>query len=162
MKEAGTSIQLLRTELKEAGLRCTRPRESVLGFFREKDRHVSAEQLHRIMQERGKSFSLSTIYLNLGILTEVGLIREIVGLEGEKLYDSNHHHHHHIICRYCQEVADVHDDYQQQMVHLPQGWQLEQHEILFYGCCPKCKAKLQASQKKTVKCALATHEVGDA
>lgn len=143
----------LRLELKTHGLRCTRPRETILGFFREADKHVSAEGLYTMLQERGANFSLSTVYLNLSVLTEAGLIREINGLEGEKLYDSNHHHHHHIICRHCQSVADVADSLQQlpSSMALPQGWQLEQREIVFYGICPACRAKESQAKESRAK-----------
>ncbi len=79
----------LREVLQTHGLRYSRPREVILTFFGERDRHVSAEELHLELRTRGENLSLSTVYLNLGVLKQAGLVREVSGVGGEAFYDSN-------------------------------------------------------------------------
>jgi hypothetical protein len=54
-----------------------RPRELILDFFGEGGRHISAEGLYLALCERGEKISLSTVYLNLGVLKSAGLSHAI-------------------------------------------------------------------------------------
>lgn len=96
-----------REVLKEFGLRYSRPRETILGYLLEKDRHVSAESLYVDLKHRGEVLSLSTVYLNLSTLAEAGLVREFKGPTGQALYDSNVTPHYHVVCRETGEVRDI-------------------------------------------------------
>jgi Fe2+ or Zn2+ uptake regulation protein len=93
--------------LRSRGLRYSTPRRVILGFLSEQDRHVSAESLYLALKQRGEELSLSTVYLNLGVLAEAGLVREFRGASGEALYDSNPSEHYHVICPETGEVRDV-------------------------------------------------------
>lgn len=105
--ELGAAEQDMRAMLREHGLRYSRPREAILMYMGEEPRHVSAEALFHALRERGEDLSLSTVYLNLGVLAEVGLLREFKGAHGESLYDSTVEPHHHLICPETGEVVDV-------------------------------------------------------
>lgn len=96
-----------RDVLKEHGLRYSRPREVILSYLLEKDRHVSAESLYLDLKQRGEELSLSTVYLNLSALAEAGLVREFRGAAGQALYDSNVSQHYHVVCAETGEVRDV-------------------------------------------------------
>ncbi len=96
-----------RAVLKERGLRYSRPREVILGYLLEEDRHVSAESLYVDLKGRGEELSLSTVYLNLSTLAEAGLVREFQSPNGHAVYDSNVTPHYHVVCRRTGEVLDV-------------------------------------------------------
>lgn len=97
----------VREVLRARGLRYSGPRRVILSFLSEQDRHVSAEGLYLELKQRGEDLSLSTVYLNLGVLAEAGLVREFRGANGEALYDSNPSEHYHVICPDTGEVCDV-------------------------------------------------------
>ncbi len=96
-----------REVLREHGLRYSRPREVILSFLLEEDRHVSAESLYLDLKHRGEDLSLSTVYLNLSALAGAGLVREFRGAAGQALYDSNVSTHYHVVCPATGEVQDV-------------------------------------------------------
>ncbi len=98
---------VVRDVLRDRGLRYSRPREAILAFMAEAPRHVSAESLYQALRDRGEDLSLSTVYLNLGVLVEAGLLREFKGAHGESLYDASVEPHYHLICRETGEVVDV-------------------------------------------------------
>ena len=107
-REAANELEgAVRDVLRERGLRYSRPREAILAFMAEERRHVSAESLYQSLRERGEDLSLSTVYLNLGVLVEAGLLREFKGAQGESLYDASVEPHDHLICRETGEVVDV-------------------------------------------------------
>lgn len=76
-------------------------------IFRDGSSHVSAESLHVSLKHRGEDVSLSTVYLNLNVLRDAGLVQEFRGVGGESLYDHNVMPHYHLICRETGEVVDV-------------------------------------------------------
>jgi Fur family peroxide stress response transcriptional regulator len=101
------ALDAAREVLRERGLRYSRPREAILAYMTEMPRHASAEALYQALRERGEDLSLSTVYLNLGVLVEAGLLREFKGASGESVYDASLEPHDHLICAETGEVVDV-------------------------------------------------------
>jgi Fe2+ or Zn2+ uptake regulation protein len=138
----------LREVLQSHGLRYSRPRETILSFFGERDMHVSAEDLYLELKKRGENLSLSTVYLNLSVLKQAGLVREFGGLGGEALYDSNVGPHHHLICTACGAVRDVPEvtftettltELLKTHAQDSSGWQIGEPNIDLHGLCPDCQ-----------------------
>lgn len=138
----------VRRLLKDCGLRYSRPREAILGFFAEGDRHVSAEDLYVTLKHRGENLSLSTVYLNLGVLRDAGVVREFQGAEGQKLYDSNVDPHYHLICRETGEVVDVPaptvdgmplDQFLCRTIERVTGWQVDEAHVQLHGLSPRAR-----------------------
>ncbi|MDQ3458548.1 MAG: transcriptional repressor [Deinococcota bacterium] len=137
-----------RDILQRHGLRFSRPRAAILGFFGEQDSHVSAELLYAALRERGENISLSTVYLNLSVLRSVGLIREFDGLHGEALYDSNVAPHYHLICKDCGAILDLPLETLEgqppaallrHSAERLSGWQVDEPKLDFHGYCPQCR-----------------------
>ena len=138
----------IRTTLKARGLRYSKPREVILGLFSERDMHISAEQLYLELKQRGEDLSLSTVYLNLGVLRGAGLIREFSGVGGEALYDSNVGPHHHLICKQCGEILDLPEvmirevspkQFLRESAEQVSGWRVDEPSLDLQGICPDCQ-----------------------
>ena len=144
---AKTNQANIRELLSEYGLRYSRPRGAMLTYFREGAKHVTAEDLYRALQARGHSFSLSTVYLNLGALKQAGAIREFRGRGGEALYDSNNSLHYHLICKGCGVVTDLPGGFATEeaakfykgQIETHSGWRVDEPNLSFYGLCPSCR-----------------------
>lgn len=139
----------LRDLLQRHGLRYSQPREVILGYFKERDKHESAESLYLALKERGHNLSLSTVYLNLSTLRDAGLIREFQGT-GEAVYDSNISPHHHLICKQCGSVRDLPvvsiagetpKQFLKQHAEKVSGWQVDEPNLDLLGICPSCQSK---------------------
>lgn len=137
-----------RELLQAHGLRYSRPREVILTYFGERAVHVSAEDLHHELKMRGENLSLSTVYLNLGVLKHAGLVRELGGLGGEALYDSNIGPHHHLICTRCGAILDLPEvaladttltQLLKRRAETSSGWQVDEPSIDLQGVCPQCQ-----------------------
>jgi Fe2+ or Zn2+ uptake regulation protein len=135
----------VRDVLRARGLRYSRPREVILQYLMERDRHVSAESLFVALKSQGEDLSLSTVYLNLGVLAKAGLVREFAGASGEALYDSNASHHYHLICRDSGEVLDVAAPiidgrpltaFLKEYVERLTGWEIEEPVVMLRGRAP--------------------------
>lgn len=138
-----------RTVLEEHGLRYSRARAAIVAFLLERDRHVSAEGLHRALNERGEPVSLSTVYLNLGVLAECGVVRELTGAGGETLFDSNADPHAHLVCTETGDVLDVDLPtvegepllrYVQRTLEQATGWRVDEPRLQLRGRSPGAAA----------------------
>lgn len=94
-------------ELRCAGLRATAPRVALLRALRADGSHPGAEQLHRRLAPAHPRLSLSTVYANLELLLDAGLVRR-VGPAGSLLrVDGKPDDHDHAVCRACGAIYDV-------------------------------------------------------
>ena len=132
----------VREVLRACGLRYSRPREAILAYMGGGGRHESAESLYQALRDRGEDLSLSTVYLNLGVLVGAGLLREFVGARGESLYDGNVEPHYHLICGDTGEVVDVPSPtiegrslgaFLKAYVERVTGWQVEEARLSLRG-----------------------------
>jgi len=136
----------MRDELKVHGLRYSRPRAAILSFMQERDMHINAEGLHLALKERGEDLSLSTIYLNLNVLKEAGLVRELRGISGEAIYDSNTRDpHYHLVCQKTGKVIDIPaieidgvplGQFLKRTIEDATGWQVDEPEVQLRGVAP--------------------------
>ncbi|HKJ95870.1 MAG TPA: Fur family transcriptional regulator [Gammaproteobacteria bacterium] len=86
----------LRSGLRRAGLRATRPRLELAGLiFGSGDRHLTAESLEREARAAGIAVPLATVYNTLNCLTDAGLLREIVVDAKRTYFDTNTAPHYH-------------------------------------------------------------------
>lgn len=136
----------IRQLLRDRGLRYSRPREAILEFFGQVGGHVSAEDLHQTLKSRGEDVSLSTVYLNLGVLREAGLIMEFSGAAGESIYDGNVTPHYHLICSETGEIHDVPEieingepvsRYLQRRIEEETGWIIDEPSLGLRGYRPE-------------------------
>jgi Fur family transcriptional regulator, ferric uptake regulator len=104
-----------KAELNEKGWRLTPQRETILHVFQNlpKGNHLSAEDLHHLLQGRGEHISLSTIYRSLKLMARMGILRELELAEGHKHYELHQpypHHHHHLVCIQCNRTIEFKND----------------------------------------------------
>ena len=105
----------LKAELNSKGWRMTPQREKILHVFQNlpKGNHLSAEELHALVEKRGEGISLSTIYRSVKLMARMGILRELELAEGHKHYELNQpypHHHHHVVCIQCNNTIEFKDD----------------------------------------------------
>ena len=105
--------------------------------------HPTAEYIYEYLKPQHPSLSLGTVYRNLGILAEQGLVRKIESQGAADRFDGNMDPHSHIQCRECGRLEDVFLPYDKQMDVKAQevtGFQIKEHAITFLGVCPQCAA----------------------
>jgi len=136
-----------RLKLKAVGLRHTMPRERILAHLDRKGTHPTPEDLYQGLKKKGYEIGLSTVYLNLQVLRDSGLLWEFKDQKGNTRYDGFNEQHHHLYCIQCGSIEDV------MVMELPQfdsepiknameaknGWFVEEARLEFRGVCPKCQ-----------------------
>ena len=93
--------------LRATGRRVTMPRLLVHRCLQERNRHVTAEQVHAELAAQMPSLSAATVYETLDLLAELGLVRRVNTPRGATTYDSRVDDHHHVVCRECGRIEDL-------------------------------------------------------
>src|SRR5699024_10488012 len=100
----GQSMELNEAikEIKRQGYKTTAKRKAMLRFFAEADGYRTAKDLINHLEPEYKGISFDTVYRNLHLFDNIGLM-ETTELNGEKHFriSCSHHHHHHFICKDC-------------------------------------------------------------
>lgn len=133
-------------ELKSTGLKATLPRMKILDVFhRGTQRHMTAEDVFRVLLEERSDIGLATVYRVLTQFEQAGLLTRSHFDSGKAVYELNEGtHHDHLICTSCGRVEEFYDaeiEKRQQAVSKTKGWLLQDHAMSLYGLCAECLAK---------------------
>ncbi len=85
----------------------TKQREIILEELRKLKTHPTASDLYDIVRKRLPKISLGTVYRNLEILAEMGLIKKLEIAGKEKRWDGDISKHYHFRCVKCGKVEDI-------------------------------------------------------
>ncbi len=127
-------------ELKNAGLKATLPRLKVLSLFENsKERHLSAEDVYKIMLNAGEDVGLATVYRVLMQFEQAGLLIRHHFESGKAVFElDNGGHHDHIVCVKCGRVEEFYDaeiEKRQQEAAESLGFEIQDHSLTIYVVC---------------------------
>jgi len=135
-------------ELKNAGLKATLPRLKVLSLFENsKDRHLSAEDIYKVMLNAGEDVGLATVYRVLTQFEQAGLLIRHHFEGGKAVFELNSgSHHDHIVCVKCGRVEEFYDaeiEKRQEEAADKLGFTMQEHSLTIYGMCKNqpCNSK---------------------
>ena len=119
--------------------RDTRQRRAIRSIFLDVARPLTPEEVLERGQELVPSLGLATVYRNVKILTEEGWLAEVELPGGGMRYElASRPHHHHFVCRSCDQAYDIHKCPEAVEEMAPEGFQVDDHEVILYGRCPAC------------------------
>lgn len=131
-----------RIDLKRAGLKVTWPRKRILELFQDAGhRHLTAEDVYRLLQEQSADIGLATVYRVLGQLEQAGLLKQGRFQSDKAVYElDDGRHHDHLVCTKCGHVREFYDERienLQRRVAQALGFTLEDHTLVLYGNCTR-------------------------
>ena len=122
-----------------------RKRNAILSCLRSTHAHPSAEMLHEMLQPEHPDISLATVYRNLALFKQQGLIQSLGTVGGIERFDGNTLPHVHFICTSCHAVIDL------PQINLPEqlrstvenatGGTVGECQLSFTGTCQSCCQK---------------------
>lgn len=128
----------------KSGLAATHQRHVVYEAVVASHGHRSPEQIYAAVRKRVPSISLATVYNNLRLFVEHGLLREVTPHASTLRVDGNLEPHHHLVCSRCKSVQDIEGefvDFKRLSRHLPDGFDLTQPLVEVFGLCRRCRNK---------------------
>ncbi len=143
-------------ELKNSGLKATLPRIKVLEVFQKtSQRHMSAEDVYKVLLADGGDVGLATVYRVLMQFEQAGILSRTHFETGKAVFELNEgKHHDHLVCLDCGRVEEFFDaeiEKRQHAVAIARGFELQDHALALYAACTKkdCefKAKIGAAAR---------------
>lgn len=135
-------------QIRDAGLKVTAPRVKILHILETSDkRHLSAEDVYRELLNQDAEIGLATVYRVLTQFEAAGLVCRRHFESGQAIFELNRgHHHDHLICITCGVVVEFTDsliEERQARIASDHDFQVEDHSLVIYGTCPRCRALAQ-------------------
>ena len=119
-----------------------RKRDAILTCLRETTEHPSAEWVFSQLKQEIPDLSLGTVYRNLSLFKEQGLITSLGTVNGVERFDANVVPHVHYICTGCGKVLDLHQirvpEELNQAAAVDSGGQVTGCQLTFTGVCGRC------------------------
>ncbi|MBS0307746.1 MAG: ferric iron uptake transcriptional regulator [Proteobacteria bacterium] len=132
------------SDLKSSGLKATLPRLKILDIFQNSSvRHLSAEDVYKILLTENMDVGLATVYRVLTQFEQAGLLHRNHFETGKAVFELNEgSHHDHLVCLDCGLVEEFFDEgieKRQQKIAQERGFNLTEHALALYGHCTKEK-----------------------
>nr|WP_212773196.1 Fur family transcriptional regulator [Polycladomyces abyssicola] len=129
-------------KLKSTGVRMTPQRHAILEFLLSSMSHPTADEIYKSLEGKFPNMSVATVYNNLRVFKEAGLVRELTYGDASSRFDANMTDHYHVICRECGKITDF--DYPplidvEREAAKRTGFRVESHRMEIYGICKDCQ-----------------------
>jgi len=130
------------SDLKNIGLKATLPRLKILNLFELSEvRHLTAEDVYRLLLAEEVDIGLATIYRVLTQFEQAGLLVRHHFESGKAVYELNQGgHHDHLVCMQCGRVEEFFDEEierRQKKVATERGFAIHDHSLYLYADCTK-------------------------
>jgi len=125
-------------------LRMSRQRRAILDALRGARSHPTADEVYALVRRRLPRLSLGTVYRNLEILAQRGLIRDLKLGGAPRRFDGITEPHYHLRCLRCGRLEDAPlrpIAAIEQAARRLRTYAILGHELEFVGLCPQCKTE---------------------
>ena len=134
---------IIRGKMKDTERqRDTKQRRMIYEAVLRRSDHPDADQIYLDVNAIDRKISKATVYRNLRVLSENGLIAH-VRMPGADRYDLTLKRHYHMICAICGRVTDAPINYAEEndrLLESKTGFRITRHQTIFEGICPECLA----------------------
>lgn len=121
----------------------SKKRTAILEALASVTEHPTAEMLYNALKSDYPELSLGTVYRNLTVLADEGLVVRVAHVGGQERYDARTEPHAHFICRKCRKVMDLKlpDTVSAMYAQVDDslGCTAEAHTLSFSGLCQSCR-----------------------
>jgi Fur family peroxide stress response transcriptional regulator len=134
----------LITELKDAGVRPSTARVSVLRYLQGERNHPTADRIYNDLLPALPGLSRTSVYNTLNTLMAAGLARPLTTDGTEMRYDATIEDHGHFKCDDCGAVYDIDVDMTCVRAKGLKGFDVRRRDVILRGSCPECSKKIRA------------------
>ncbi len=128
--------------------RSTEQRELMQEILQCADGHLDADEIYQQARQRAPSISLSTVYRNLQLFKELGLVEEHQFGSRRYYEPAPQAKHHHLVCLGCGRVFEFKcpsSDRLRDEISRKEGFRVTEAEVRLAGYCPDCQERLSVS-----------------
>lgn len=130
------------SDLKNIGLKATLPRLRILDLFEQSNkRHMTAEEVYRLLTDDGQDIGLATVYRVLTQFEQAGLLMRHHFDSDKAVFELKQgDHHDHLVCLQCgkvEEFVDAEIEKRQHRIAKERGFAIKEHSLQIYADCIK-------------------------
>ena len=130
----------------------SRKRDAILDCICQTKCHPSAEWVYQRLKPQFPDLSLGTVYRNIAMFKEEGVIQSIGVVNGLERYDHITKPHTHFVCTNCFTVLDLEgvelSEEEVQAAARCSGGAVSSYQLQFTGICADCWKKMQEAKQK--------------
>ena len=122
--------------------RQSKQRNRILDLLQSTKTHPTADWIYDQIKREFPKLSLGTVYRNLSILEEQGLVKKIHYGSTFDRFEANISPHYHLICEECGKIEDfelsIYDEINKKAKKRT-DFNIHHHKLEFFGLCNNCK-----------------------
>lgn len=128
-------------KLSSRGYKITPQRRLILEVIEASDKHLNVDELCAQIRQMQPSVSLATIYRNLKIMHDLGLINRLDLQDSPSRYQINKGHNHHLVCIDCGQAIKLDICPMDQAIKVIEssGFKVFKHQFEVTGSCSNCQ-----------------------
>ncbi|MBP2002489.1 Fur family peroxide stress response transcriptional regulator [Paenibacillus shirakamiensis] len=137
-----TRVQDALAQLKINGVRITPQRHAILSYLMDSMGHPTADEIYRALEPNFPSMSVATVYNNLKVFLEAGMVRELTYGDNSSRFDADISDHYHVICQSCGTIKDFACESLTEIERKAEestSFKVFGHRMEFYGICNHCQ-----------------------
>jgi Fur family transcriptional regulator, ferric uptake regulator len=131
--------------LKHGGFSRGGARDAVIEYLGRQDCAASAQEIHRALEDEGRTIGIASVYRSLEALGNLGLVQRFDAGHGEGRYEAvppSGEHHHHVVCDNCERIMPFEDPALERAIdklaeRVP--YAIAGHDVVLHGRCPDCQ-----------------------
>jgi len=124
------------------GLALTHQRQVLYEVMQAMPGHPSPEEVYAQVKVHIPAISLATVYKNIHLFVERGVLKEVSMHHGSLRVELNSHLHHHMVCSRCKVITDIEErdlGILPALEGLPGGFKVDRYAIDVIGICAACQ-----------------------
>ncbi|MGI6109308.1 MAG: Fur family transcriptional regulator [Eubacteriaceae bacterium] len=119
----------------------TKQRRLILDIIEQSHEHLTAEEIYVLARQSCPRIAVGTVYRNLNVLTESGLIGKISMINQPDRYDRVSEKHHHLICSECGKIEDAPFTGIDEFLQAQTDQTITGYELNVFHVCEECRLK---------------------
>lgn len=126
-------------------MKFSRQREMIFEQVKKFPVHPTAYEVYNALKKDNPNLSLGTVYRNLNLLSDMGMLMKIRIADGKDRFDGRTDTHYHMVCSHCGKVFDVELDIAEKIrekVLADEGHTITDITLNLTGICRGCAAEL--------------------
>jgi len=140
----GDEIDLFRAFISRKGLYNTPEREEIISEIFSRHEHFDVDELFSRLREKGSKISQASIYRNIPLIMECGLIKEVWLEDGHMHYEHvyGHGHHCHMRCIGCEKIIEFYEERLKDIenkISIENDFQIIDYRFDITGYCSDCR-----------------------
>jgi len=127
--------------------RNTEQRELIREILQQAGKHLDADEIYQQARRRSPSISLSTVYRNLQLFKQMGLVEEHQFGSHRYYEPAPQAKHHHLVCLGCGRVFEFKCPSTERLkstISKEEGFRVTDAEVRLSGYCPECQERMTA------------------